>query len=340
MVELGEWGAHSSHSLRSRREHGSILSRPDHTPHSPSSTMALLLATTDTSTTTTPAISLPGIPSLSSQWETARLSVFRTAHLEAARKHQQEAEEAMQKQLRRQEALNAQVIADAAAAAEARTAELAREAQAKAEAWKATEEAEKAAAEFGTQNPEDIDVTSFPKIIADAKRYGLDPKRVAAAERVYREKAVAAFAVQLSEDRLLTAVYRQRADKGAYATDAQRVVVRAVPVPLPVVVTARTIVPPRKDLEDEGDLNGSLMAEKKDRFHGEAESDDERSTSASTRQASPRVDEEPIINVDDEAMVVPLDGSEAWWWESAGGASVASSSAVTSAAASDDEDHQ
>lgn len=246
------------------------------------------LAATPTSTV---PIALPGIPSLSAQWESARLQAA------AAQKLQEEAtekllEQAVQKFLEADERQNEQRVArqqgrspevatGAAMVTKARNEDIAMENPAATLARSQSEEKAKAAAQRALENLEEIDLAAFPQIIADGKWFDLDPVLVAEMERVYREKAICAFQAQRAEYRLLQALHLGRADTNEWCRDAQ-VVVRTVTVPFPVVVTTQ-VTNLSKEPEE-----GSMELKKEAGLCAEL-ADEESSTCADTQlpMASP-----------------------------------------------------
>lgn len=216
--------------------------------------MSVLVATASL-TSSTPSIALPslfsGIPSIKAQWEQARwdaaarkcredairqaeeLAVLRekeaTQHAEeTARKIEEQASrtvEAELEQLRLQE-----IETTSAVEAQSQFRELAKE-----------------TAREALEEPEKIRVAEFPQIIADAKTFDLDKAKITEAERVYRDKALAGFVAERAEERLRKAAVSGRADKGARPSPEAQFVVRAVPLPLPVLVTTRIISGPGKE---------------------------------------------------------------------------------------------
>lgn len=187
------------------------------------------------------------IPSLSAQWEQARFRVVAQNAGEAARKleaeHALNFEEACRAARQSFEEAAQKREDEAARAFEAELEQLhfremetraAMEAQERAR-WEAKKAALKA-----LESPGEFELAHFPQSIADAKRFGLDPSKIAEAERVYRERAVAAFVTQRGDERLRQAAVLGKADKGEPSPAAQ-FVVRAVPLPLPVVVTTRVV---------------------------------------------------------------------------------------------------
>lgn len=243
-----------------------------------------------------PSSLFSGIPSLKAQWEQARWgAAARKCREDAVRLADQVAAEREKEATQRAEEAARKIAEEASRKVEAEVDRLHIQEIETTAALKAQSQARELAKETAREaleEPEKIRLAEFPQIIADARTFDLDKAKIAEAERVYREKTLCGFVAERAEERLRNAALCGRADTGPRPSPDARFVLRAVPLPLPVVVTTRVISGPgKKDPslpQESGSEQGPCRPSFEEEFEmleGKLRKDEPAGRSARTRTA-------------------------------------------------------